>query len=144
MDYHLFCLGSLGTYDVFDRSGEQCTFRDIVTEDSYGMLAKSGHEICRELFGVVRWRTSPGISVLRGEIHITGLRRVQGQFKPLMSLLRIFDLEAPPIIFAIIRDLPTQCKQKSPTLRTINATGTHVGTLSLLTPSRLSEVASGH
>ena len=80
------------------------------------MLAKSGHEIGRELFGVVGWQISQGINVAGSEIRSQGLRRVKCQFEPLISLLGIFDLKAPPEIFALIGDLSAQCKQKSRSL----------------------------
>ena len=115
-----------------------------MTEGSNAMFANTGHEIGRELFGVVSWRISPGISVSGGEIRIMSLGRVEGQFEPLMPFLRIFDLKAPLVNFAIIGDLSNQCKQKNSTRRIVDAVGTHVGTFSLETPSMPSEVASGH
>lgn len=144
-DYHAFCLDFPATHDVLDWSGEQCTFRKIVAESSHGMFANTGHEIGRELFGVVSRRISPGIHISGGEIRIMSLGRVKFQLEPLMPFLRIFDLKAPFVIcVAIIRDLSEECKQKNSTLRTVDAAGTHVGTFSLETPSMPSEVASGH
>ncbi len=108
------------------------------------MLANSGHEIGRELFGIVGWQISQGINVVGSETRGQGLRRVKCQFEPLISLLGVFDLKAPPVIFALIGDLSAQCKQNVPVLGSFIAPGTHVGTFSWETPSRLSEVASGH
>ena len=68
---------------------------------------------------------------------------VQVQFEPLMSCGRFLNLKTPLEILAIIGYLSIQFQRPLGSL-TLAMVITHVGTLSAETPSKLSEVASGH
>ena len=61
-----------------------------------------------------------------------------------MSLYGIPNLEAPLVIIAVINNLSEQLLAKTSAIRIGKAINTYVGTFSCETPSRLSEVASGH
>ena len=82
--------------------------------------------------------------ILGNKRRITDLGRVKVQLEPFLSLCGLLDLEAPLIILAIVNDLATHCELKDVDIQDRRVFNTYVGTLSLETPSRLSELASGH
>ena len=88
----------------------------MVTQTSFRMLSQGGHVVGRMLYSiiVISWRSLQRIRIFGSEIGRTKLRSVQVQLEPLMSGARVFDLEAPFVILAVVCDLSVYVCEQNP------------------------------
>ena len=88
----------------------------MVAQNLFHMLSQSGHVVGRMLYSiiVISWRSLQRIRICGSEIGRTKLRRVQVQFESLMSGARLFDLEAPFVILAVVCDLSVYACEQNP------------------------------
>lgn len=72
-NYKALFSAALATYDVLNRSVEQCASQNLCAENVLDMSANSGQEICHEFRRVVARRSTKRIDVFGSERRVTDL-----------------------------------------------------------------------